>query len=307
MTEKPSDQKLSSANPDAAPGGGFLKLFVTGVVGWLLGMAALFGAAWIFSKPETLPIALLWMISHSWIAFLLGLVLMVARGVTSRAALAKPLLAYVLPMAVLVLLALACLAVYPDVSLRGDFMTYLPVVLVFYGFGCLWLAVLGKRADGGAFMRAVIPSLIGGLIILGFVAVPAFASDAFRYRSAFQLTSGEKKIQDGTLVFEGTLQIMKPGNYGFAAPRYVWTHEEEENPEADTGTEYGVIEWGGQGAPGNGALGSFPLRIVWSEGILDGEISELPPYEENVHLEVRDRNREDKLIYTIYTDDDTTE
>ncbi|HSP42906.1 MAG TPA: hypothetical protein VLO11_08550 [Luteolibacter sp.] len=303
MTEKPSTQDMASNSSDSAPDGGFFKLFATGVVGWLLGMAALFGAAWIFEKPETLPIALLWMVSHSWIAFLLGLVLMVVRGATSRAALARPALAYVLPVAVLVAVALACLAVYPDVSLRGDFMTYLPVVLVFYGFGCLWLAVLGKRADGGAFLRAVIPSLVGGLIILGFVAVPAFASDAFRYRSAFKLTTDEKKIQDGTLVFSGTLEITKPGNYAFVAPRYVWAFEEEDS-EADTAIEYGAIEWGEPGAPENGALGTFPLRIVWSKGVVDTGVAPLPPYEESVLLEVRDQNEGDRLIYTIYTEEE---
>jgi hypothetical protein len=301
MTEKPSDPNMSSAGPDTVEDGGFLKLFATGVAGWLLGMVALFGAAYVLAKPETLSIALLWMVSHSWIAFLLGLVLMAVRGASSRVALARPILAYVMPAAVLVVLALACLAIYPDVSLRGDFMTFLPVVLVFYGFGCLWMVLLGKRADGGAFMRAVVPALVGGLIIFGFVAVPAFASDAFRYRSAFKLSTGEKVIQNGTLVFEGTLEITKPGNYAFAAPRYVWSFEEEE--ETGSITEMGVIEWGETGAPGNGALGSFPLRIVWSKGVLESVDSEFPPYEEIVFLEVRDRDEGDRLVYTIYTEE----
>jgi hypothetical protein len=208
-----------------------------------------------------------------------------------------PLIAYVLPVALLAGLAGICLAIYPDAGLRGDFLTYLPVVLVFYCFGCLWMALGGERAGGGAFLRAVIPSLAGGLIILGFVAVPAFASDSFRYRAAFQLNSKETRIESNTMIFEGTLEIMKPGNYAFSAPRYTWA-ENFDNGE-ETNLELGEIQWGKSGAPRDGALGVFPMRILWRKGVLPEALSQLPPYEDYIVLEVRRPDQDNKLVYTL--------
>lgn len=258
-------------------------------------MLALFGAAWIFSKPETLPIAMLWMISHCWIAFLIGLVLMVIRGAMLKASLGKALQAYILPAAVLAIIAGICLMIYPDAGFKGDLLTYLPVVLVFYGFGCLWLAFAGL--DGGAFLRAVIPSLVGGLIILGFVAVPAFASDSFRYRSAFQLNARKTVIEDGKLVFSGDLEISKAGNYAFAAPRYIWTEEADELGGADV--ELGDIQWGETGAPKDGATGKFPMRIIWKKGVPHVDPGQLPPYEDGIMLEVSRPDEGGKVVYTI--------
>lgn len=293
MTIKPSTEECPAAGSSGASGSDFSKVYMTGVVGWVLGMAALFGAAWIFSKPETVPIAMLWIISHCWIAFVIGLVLMVARGLSSKASIAKPVQAYVLPVLLLAVIAGICLAIYPDAGLRGDLLTYLPVVLIFYCFGCLWMALGGK--DGGAFPRAVIPSLFGGLIILGFVAVPAFASDSFRYRVAFQLNTKATKIEGGTLVFDGDLEIMKPGSYEFAAPRYIWS----EGTEPGGDVEFGEIQWGEAGAPKEGALGKFPLRIVWKKGVLQHESNALPPYEEGIVLEVRRPDQGGKIVYSI--------
>ena len=287
MTENSSKADRSSA--------GFRKLYTIGVVGWLLGMAALFGASWPISKPETVSVAMLWTMSHGWIAFLFGLVLMGISGVFSKGPPVRPMLAYVLPVALLAAVAAICLAVYPDASLRSDFSIYLPMVLVFYCLGCLWTAFGG--VDGDAYPRAVTPAVIGGLMLVGFVAVPAFASDAFRYQGAFQLSKEEKKIENGTLIFSGTLSIQKPGNYAFTAPRYYWS---EEVSEADsTDTELGEIQWGEAGAPKEGATGTFPLRIVWRKGVLQNGADAMSPFEEGVVLEVRRPDQDDKYIYSV--------
>lgn len=295
MTTNPSTEGRPAAGSSGMLGTEFRKLYVTGVVGWAIGMLALLGAAWIFSKPETVPIAMLWMISHCWIAFLIGLALMVVRAVASKASVAKPLQAYVLPVAVLSVIAGICLAIYPDAGFKSDLLTYLPVVLVFYGFGCLWLALGGL--DGGAFLRAVVPSIVGGLIILGFVAVPAFASDSFRYRAAFQLSTNDTKIENGKLVFDGDLKIMKAGNYAFSAPRYIWTDTADDAGGGDV--ELGEIQWGQAGAPKEGAIGKFPLRIVWKKGVPQVESGQLPPYEDGVMLEVSRPDQGGKVVYYI--------
>jgi len=295
MTTHSSPEDSLSAGSSGSSGPDLRKLYTTGVVGWVLGMVALFGASWIVSKPETVPIAMLWMISHCWIAFLIGLVLMVMRGLLSKASLARPLLAYLLPMVLLAGIAGICLAIYPDAGLRGDLFTYLPVVLVFYCFGCLWMALGGM--DGGAFLRAVVPALIGGMIILGFVAVPAFASDSFRYREAFNFTAKETNIRNGTLIFDGTLEIMKPGNYEFSAPRYVWMDEAAEGGGSDV--ELGEIQWGEGGAPKAGAQGTYPLRIVWKKGMLPQDANLLAPLEEGITLEVRRPDQGGKVVYSI--------
>jgi hypothetical protein len=273
----------------------FLKIYVTGVVGWMVGMVALFGASWAFSKPETVPIAMLWVISHSWAAYLFGLVLMVIRGVLSKAPLMRPLLAYVLPVVVLASIAGVCLAVYPDAGFRDDVFTYLPVVLVFYCLGCIWVAL--GRMDGGSFVRAVVPSLIGGLIILGFVAVPAFASDGFRYHGAFHLHTTDAKVTDGVLVFDGILEIRKAGNYEFAAPRYFWMEEMEHGEGSDV--EMGEIQWGEAGQPREGAVGSFPLRVTWKKGIQQEGEALLSPFGDYITLDVSRPDQGGKVVYCI--------
>jgi len=293
-----TENTTSMDSPAPASGGAFPKLFGTGVTGWLVGMVILYGAAWMFAEPETASVALLWMISHSWIAFLLGLLLMVIRGLMiSRGSLAGPLVAYLLPAALLAALAAISLAVYPDTTLRSDLLTYLPVVLVFYVAGWLWMVLRGARADGPALMRAVIPSLVGGLVIYGMIALPAFAGDDFRYRTAFELKTQSKSIQDGVFVYEGTLKIMKPGNYQFSAPRYIYAMEE--SAEEDVDLELGDIQWGTAGAPGNGGQGSFPLRIVWKQSILPIHTIEMLSYGDAITLEVRDSDQADRLVYTI--------
>jgi hypothetical protein len=284
----------------SSPASSFRKLFATGVIGWLAGMVLLFGAAWVFSKPETVSVAMLWMVSHWWIAFLLGLVLLVVRGVVSKMPLCKALGAYVVPVAVIVGLAALCLAIYPDSGLRSDLFTYLPVVVLFYLFGSLWMSGGRETGDSPAFLRAVIPALVGGLMILGFVAFPAFASDSFTYRNAFVFTVSGTQVKDGTIISEGSLEIRKPGMYAFAAPRYVWDMAEAAASESsEPQVENGELQWGASGAPKDGGTGVFPLKIVWRKGIPAGGLAQIPPYEDMVLMEVRKTDENSKLVYCL--------
>lgn len=296
MTEKSSSVDRPAADSRSSKDPSFRTLYITGVAGWALGMVALFGASWMVTKPETAPIAMLWMLSHCWIAYLFGLVLMGIRALLSKRSLAKPMVAYVLPVVLLAAIAGICYAIYPDASLKGDLLTYLPMVLVFYCLGCLWMAL--GAGDEGSFPRAVTPSIIGGLILLGFVAVPAFGSDAFRYRGAFRLTTKETIIQDGSLIFDGTLEIQKPGNYEFSAPRYYWNDNMDEDMSTDI--ELGEIQWGEAGAPKENTLGTFPLRIIWKKGVLQDSPSQMSPYDEyGMVLEIRRPDQDGRLIHSI--------
>ena len=284
----------TNVDSDPSPKADFRKLFVTGVGGWLLGIVALYGAAWAFAKPENATLAMMWTVSRLWIAFAGGLALMAVIGLLKKTPLAMPLIAYALPALVLAAVAGICIAVYPDAGFRSDLITYLPGVWVFYLFSVVWMTL--RSRDAGAFQQAVIPALVGGLVVLGFVALPAFSSDAFAYRSAFRLTGGEPEVQDGQLTFEGELEITKAGNYEFSAPRYILT---ESDDEADGGLERGEIRWGRAGAPKEGATGKFPLQITWKKGVITEASGGLPASDEAVMLEVRRQDQGGRFVYTI--------
>lgn len=276
----------------------FRGLFTTGVFGWLVGMGVLFGASWVFANPESVPVALLWAVSHWWIAFLFGLLLMAVRGLVAGRPMARAVLAYLLPVVILLGVARLCLLVYPDSSLRGDLFTYLPVVLVFHLFGCLWMSRGREAGESPAFLRAVIPSLTGGLIVLGFAAVPAFASDGFRYRNAFELGVDRTTVKDGVITSEGTLSVHKPGTYEFAAPRYVWdvaVADSSSEPEI----EMGEIQWGAAGAPKAGETGVYAFKVVWRKGVTPGGVTQLPPYEDSVLFEVRRPDEGGRIVHCV--------
>jgi hypothetical protein len=293
MSEKPAaDDSGSDLKPTTESA--FVKLFTAGVLGWLVGTVVLFGLSWVLSHPVSVPAAIVWTISHSWAGFLLGVLVLVAYGLIARLSVGRAVWAYILPVGLLAGIAGLCLLVYPDHALREDLLTYLPMVLMFYGMALLWLWLRRGGADASFFARAVIPAILGGLVILGFVTVPVFASDAFRYRNAFQLTISKTAVRDGKFMAEGTMEIRDPGRYEFIAPRYVWSGDVEEFE-----MESGAITWGVAGAPKSDAPGVYPMQIVWSRTLRQTASPESGFYDDAIRIEVHNVDEGGKVIYSL--------
>lgn len=241
---------------------------------------------------------MIWTIFHGWISFLFGLATLAGYGLVKRLPVARAAFAYILPVAMLALIGGLCLLVYPDNVLREELLTYLPVVLLFYGLGLLWVMLRKEATETPALARAVIPAVVGGLVILGFVAVPVFASDAFRYRDAFTFTISSTTVKDGKLFVEGSIEIRKQGNYRFAAPRYCWAAFSDD-VAAEPEVEQGQISWGASGVPQSTALGVFPLKIAWSKGVLSSAGALVDSYEDFISIEVHDPDQGEKVIYVM--------
>ena len=299
MNQEPESTRNPSPGPNAASASTFPRIFTIGVFGWLVGTLVIFGLAWPLIQPDNVASALLWSISHWWAAYAFGLLLLIGAALTSRASFALAARAYVLPVALLAVIAWVCQMIYPDSAFRGDLYTYLPVVLIFYIFGCLWMLVRPDKTETPPFARAVIPGVLGGLVILGFVAIPVFASNAFRYRNAFQLTVSKLEMTDGAVVGTGSIEISKPGNYQFAGPRYL-CDELETLDEIEPGIEIGTISWDGTEAPKPGSVGVFPFKISWRKGMLPKHMTALPTANDSIYLEVRNPDTENELIYSLY-------
>jgi hypothetical protein len=291
---------MDRQNPDLKPTSqrAFFKLFAAGVLGWLIGAVVLFGLAWPMARPESLSSAMIWMISHCWVAFLFGLLVLVGVGLKSGLPVGRAAFAYLLPVAVLAVIGGICLLIYPDNLLREELFTYLPVVLLFYGLGLLWMK-FGKEeaSETPSTARAVIPAVVGGLVILGSVAVPVFGSDSFRYRDTFEFAMANSALQSGAIQVDGTIEIRKPGNFKFSAPRYVW-NETPDGSGAEPRIELGKITWGAAGEPKSGSTGVFPLKIAWSKGATS-LTSEYAAYEDYIVIEVRNPDEGDKVIYSL--------
>lgn len=298
---KPDDDlehPKETLNP--ASSSAFPRIFTVGVIGWLAGSFITFGLSWLIIHPDNVATAVLWTISHWVLAFAFGLLLMIVFAMATRASGGLAIRAYVLPMALLAAIAWLCQRIYPDSAFRGDLFTYLPVVLVFYIFGCLWMAINREKEEAPAFARAVIPGILGGLVILGFVAIPVFISNAFIYRNAFQFKISKMSLQDAKLTGEGSLAITKPGNYNFVAPRY-YCDELEMLDETEPGIEIGEITWGEAGEPKAGMLGVFPFKIAWRKNMLPPQMVETPYSSDSVYMEVRNPDTENELIYSLST------
>ncbi|MEX1114837.1 MAG: hypothetical protein WEB53_06280 [Akkermansiaceae bacterium] len=280
----------------------FTKLLSTGLIGWALGVLILLGLAWPIAKPESFAIAVIWAISHWWAAFALGAVLLIARGLISRLAIGSAMLAYLLPATILLAVAGICQLVYPDRGFREDLFSYLPLVLIFYIIGLIWSSLSKDETDQAGFIRAVLPAALGGLIILGFVAVPVFSSNAFIYHEAFDLKVTDRKLQNGSIAANAVLEIRKPGNYNFTAPRYIYSAFEEMGA-TDSTIEYGQITWGTAGEPKPNATGSYPFQVRWLKNVptTEKELADRLEYEDPITMEVRDPSKEtEQPIYNIY-------
>lgn len=286
-----SDQKPAAASS-------FSKLFGVGIVGWFLGVLAILIFSLVQQRDSGGAGAVIWTLSHGWIAFCFGLLVMVAYSAATRRSVAGAVLGYVLPAAALCLVAGICLAVYPDAILREEFLTYLPLVFLFYVFGYFWMKMGERSASGSSYSRAILPAAVGGLVVLGSVAAPVFASDAFIYRDAFLINISKTGMRDGVIRFEGSLEIRKPGNYHFSAPRYVW--DETAGPGGtEPEVELGEFIWGTAGAPKADSTGVYPLQIVWRKGGVQASAVDAVPYENWFNIEVRKADEGNRVISSI--------
>lgn len=288
-------------NPETSeapvPKPAFATLFATGLVGWLLGSIVLFGAAWPVIHPESGSIAAMWAISNWWMAFAFGGLLLVVRGLISGLRSSTALLAYLLPAALLAGISGICLAIYPEHGFRSDLFGYMPLALIFYAVGFLWMSLAKTGGGNSAFLRAVLPAMVGGLIILGLVAVPVFTSNLFLYRNAFGLVISKTGIANGAMVADAVLEIKKSGRYEFTAPLYVYS-EGGMLSEMDPTIEFGKITWGPAGVPKEGATGSYPLQIRWEKGIptTEAELAQRDLRQDTISLEARDPAAKDLLF-----------
>lgn len=289
----PIHMNAPSQNPPVAevPDRHLPRLFIAGIVGWLLGMVAVFLVTWLVERPADLALALLATLGRWWIGFLVGAVALVVAALVSKVPPARGLGAYLLPMALLGAGAAICVAIYPDRALRDDLMTFLPVALFFYVVALLWMRMSRARERRTQFVQAVLPPLAGGLAVLVGVAAPVFASNAFRYRDSFGLQVKETRVEDGTLVCDGVVSIRKPEAFTFRAPRYLWRADENE-------TENGEITWGATGKP-DGATGDFPFTVKWTKGVPEGGLKDIGMYEDVLWLEVRRADGNDEVVYTL--------
>jgi len=291
MNQEPSTGKSTTMSAAEAA---FVKLFAAGVIGWLVGSIALFGLSWVLYKPVSVPAAIVWTISHNWAGFLFGVLVLLAYGIKSGLSIGRAAAAYILPVGLLAVIGGLCLLIYPDHSLREELFTYLPMVLMFYGIALLWIWARKGGNDSDYFVRAVIPSILGGLVIVGFVTVPVFGSDAFRYRNTFQLTISKAEMKDGKFVADATLEVREPGNYGFIAPRYVYYSDME-----DAEMEEGVMVWGAAGEPKADVAGVHPVQIIWTKALLMGESMGYDSYEGYINIEVHNPDEGNKVIYYL--------
>lgn len=283
------------------PRSAFTNLFGTGLFGCVIGSLLLFGAAFPLAHAESLATAAMWAISHWWMAFVFGAVLLVLRGLLSRLSIGTALAAYLLPAAALMAFVGVCLAFYPNAGFQSDLFGFIPLVTIFYILGFLWMKFTKTSTTNAAFLRSVLPAIIGGAIILGLVAVPVFSSNSFIYRNTFGLVVTKRAISDGALIVDAVLEIRKSGNYDFAAPRFSYPCNEE---QANTGSllELGKITWDSAGNPKDGAPGIYPLQIRWEKNIPSAlPKSPSPNSEEDiVYLEVSDASSASKdLIFNI--------
>ncbi len=279
-----------------------IKLLAAGVAGWIVGIAILFGLSWKMGNPETFSSALLWALEYWWIAFGLGLLVMLASAVVSKTSPVRALVAYIVPVALLAALGGLCLLIYPNAGFREELLGSLPVAVVFYVFGCIWAGM--SKDSAGSSAKAMLPPLIGGFLILTLVALPVFTGNAFRYRNAFDLDVVKIDHPEGAMVVSCVLQISKAGDYAFTAPpsymaepMYYAGYGEKEIPP-------GKITWGAAGPPKAGDTGKYPLVIRWDDlPNLPAEFrKELMLYETQVLLEARRSSEPEKVLFTVAGD-----
>lgn len=293
-------------NPESeenlSPSSSIVKLLATGLIGWAIGSLLLLGASYLIIKPEVFAIAMMWMITHWWMAFGFGALALIVQGILSRLAVGTALLAYLLPLAVLSAIGGICIAVYPDPGFRSDLLGFMALILIFQALGLIWITLTRSNESGCSnFLRAVLPALIGGIMILGMLSVPVFMSNTFIYRNAFNLTISNTSLVSGAMLSDGVLEIKKPGSYAFYAPRYVYEYGIDP-ADSGSGVEFGRITWGAAGSPKEGVTGSYPFQIRWEKNLPASlsENDEIETTENQISLEVHVPGKSsDELLYCL--------
>jgi hypothetical protein len=196
---------------------------------------------------------------------------------------------------------MACLWIYPDAGFRAELMSYLPVSVVFYVLSLLWLTLRKQGEARGDMLRMAVPPLSGGIMILALVVIPIFTSNAFIYRNAFKLDVLEIKHPDNAMVAKCVLEIRKPGDYEFSAPSFFYFDmTDPESGESDNSPS-STVTWGQAGKPAAGAVGKFPLEILWSNipMIAKDELQMLSPDFLPILIEARSTAQPDVILYTV--------
>lgn len=283
--------------------------FAAGVIAWIIGLMVLFGLSWPLASPETVATAIMWAIGHCWAAFAFGLVVLVVTAWIRKIPLQHSLLGYLVPVAVIAVVAMACLWIYPDMGFRAELMNYLPVTVVFYVLSVLWLTLRKQSEARGNLARMAVPPLLGGIMILALVTIPIFTSNAFIYRNAFKLDVLEVKHPENAMVAKCVLEIRKPGDYQFSAPSFFYFDMTDPESVESAPTPSSIVTWGKAGKPAAGAVGKFPLEIFWSNipTMAMEELQILSPDFLPILIEARSTAQPDEILYTVGAEEEPEE
>jgi hypothetical protein len=276
--------------------------FGAGVAAWILGLIALFVLSYPLSSPETVSNALIWSISYWWIAYVIGLATLIVVALLKKIPMQASLIGYVAPVAVMAVLALICLGIYPNAGFREDLLGYMPVAVVFYLISWLWVRFSGQaESKEGDALRTLVPPLVGGVMILVLVVVPVFMSNAFIYRNAFTLDVLKIQRPGNSLTVECVLEIHKPGDYDFRVPPFFYFDMMEPEDIDDGDRPSNSVTWGESGKPKPGSTGRFPVVISWDNipSFAMDELTGTSPGALPILLEVRAAARPDEILYTV--------
>ena len=275
----------------------FRKLLGIGLIIWILAELALVGVGRRVSEQSSLVGLVDWAVGHAWIAYLVGLVGMIALSGRFPGALGRALVAYVVPAGVMAILGGICYAIFPDAGFLSEMLGFLILVWLFGVFGWLWLRATPEQKENESVVRALLPPLIGGIAVLIGVAVPTFRSNSFIYRDAFSLTLNNTEFADGKLSADAVLEIRKPGDYSFRAVRYSYLDIMEDDPQSDHST--GSIEWKGGTAPVAAATGTYPMTIRWNKTSAPIARAADNFLEDYISLEVHTASDPDSVVRSI--------
>jgi hypothetical protein len=275
--------------------------YKAGVIGWIVGFILVFGLSWSIESPETLANAVMWTIQNWWAAYAFGGIVLILTALLKRITPMPSLTAYVVPVAFMTILAMACLWVYPDAGFRIEFMSFMPLIIVFYLLSMIWVSLRKNSQSAGDSFRTLVPTVLGGTMLLAMVAIPVFSSNTFKYQDAFNLKITEVLHPEKSMVAKGILEIRKPGNYEFSAPTFFYFDMISGfDPETDHEPKCSIA-WGEAGKPAAGATGTFPIELVWSNipVSIKKELASMPADTLPILLEARSAEEPDELLYTI--------